>query len=66
VLREGEVRTGDVVMVVERDLRAVSITFANTILHRDSKDREGIMRVLSLTALSESWQRFFQELLHKA
>jgi MOSC domain-containing protein YiiM len=66
VIREGEVRTGDVVMVVERDIRAVSITFANTIFHRDRKNREGIMKVLSLPALSESWQRSFQELLHKA
>ena len=64
VLREGEVRTGDVVMVVERDLRAVSITFANTIFHHDRKNREGIMKILSLPALSESWQRSFQELLH--
>jgi MOSC domain-containing protein YiiM len=66
VIREGEVRTGDVVMVVERDLRAVSITFANTVFHRDRKNREGIMKVLSLPALSESWQRSFEELLHKA
>jgi MOSC domain-containing protein YiiM len=50
--------------VVERDLRAVSISFANTIFHRDRKNREGIMKVLSLPALSGSWQRSFQELLH--
>jgi len=42
------------------------IAFANNVFHRDRKDRDGIMRVLSLPALSESWQRSFRELLQNA
>jgi MOSC domain-containing protein YiiM len=66
VLREGEARSGDAITVVERDPGAVSIAFANTIFHHNRKDREGIMKVIAIPALSESWQRSFRELLQTA
>jgi MOSC domain-containing protein YiiM len=66
VLREGEARSGDAITVVERDRGAVSITFANTVFHHNRKDREGILKVLAIPALSESWQRSFRELLQTA
>jgi MOSC domain-containing protein YiiM len=64
VLAEGLVQAGDTISLVERDPRSVSIAFANHIFHHDRRDREGIKKVLSLPALSASWQRSFHELLH--
>jgi len=66
VLAEGRVQAGDSIALVEQDPRCVTIAFANHIFHHDRRDDEGIMKVLSIPALSGSWQRSFQELLHKA
>jgi MOSC domain-containing protein YiiM len=66
VLTEGLVQAGDSISLVERDPRGVTIAFANHIFHHDRRDREGIMKVLSLPALSGSWQKSFHDLLHTA
>ena len=66
VIVEGRVRTGDAVTLIERDARGVSVAFANQIYHHDRKNREGIAKVLAVPALSESWQKSFQELQDKA
>lgn len=66
VLTEGLVKVGDRVNLLERDPRAVSIAFANNIFHHDRQNREGLEKVLSVPALSDSWQRSFRELLSKA
>jgi MOSC domain-containing protein YiiM len=66
VLTEGLVQAGDSISLIERDTRGVTIAFANHIFHHDRRDRDGIMKVLSLPALSESWQRSFRELLQNA
>jgi MOSC domain-containing protein YiiM len=66
VLAEGLVQAGDSISLVEQDPRGVTIAFANHIFHHDRKNREGIMKVLSLPALSGSWQRSFHALLHTA
>jgi MOSC domain-containing protein YiiM len=65
VLAEGGVRTGDAVTLVERDPRGITIAFANRILHHDRKNSAGIDRVLSVPALSASWQQSFRELREK-
>lgn len=62
VIAEGRVQAGDVVTLVERDIRGVTIAFANRILHHDRRDRAGIGQVLSVPALSASWQQSFREL----
>jgi MOSC domain-containing protein YiiM len=66
VLKEGRVQAGDAVVLVEQDPRKVSVTFANNIYYRDRKNREGIEKVLSVPALSDSWRKTFQELLASA
>ena len=66
VIAEGRVQAGDTVALIERDTRAVSVAFANHIYHHDRKNREGIEKVLSVPALSESWQKSFLELQEKA
>ena len=62
VLTEGRVQAGDAITLIERDPRAVSISFANRIFYHDRGDRDGIDRVLSVPALSGSWRTSFQEL----
>lgn len=64
-LTEGMVQAGDAVSLLERDPRGVTIEFANRIYHHDRKNREGIERVLSVPALSASWQQSFRELREK-
>jgi MOSC domain-containing protein YiiM len=65
VLTEGLVQAGDVVSLVERDARGVTVDFANHIFYHDHTDRNGIEKVLAVPALSMSWQRSFQELNNK-
>ena len=66
VINEGRVQAGDEITLVQRDPRGVSITYANQIYHHDRRNRDGIEKVLSVPALSASWQKSFQELQDKA
>ena len=65
VLTEGQVRAGDTLSLMERDPRCVSVAFANNIFHHDRTNRDGIEKVLAVSALSGSWQRSFQELKNR-
>lgn len=65
VLTEGQVRAGEILALIERDPRGVSIAFANNIFHHDRANRDGIEKVLAVPALSGSWLRSFQELKNK-
>ncbi len=62
VLEEGIVEKGAEFILKERDSRAVTVSFANRIYHKDRKNCEAIEKVLAVTALSASWQKSFQEL----
>lgn len=62
VIEEGEVGPGDRLEPVTHDPLGVSIAFANRIYHHDRKNREGIEKVLAVSALSASWRDSFQEL----
>jgi MOSC domain-containing protein YiiM len=66
VIEEGKVEAGDSLDLIERDLRRVSVAFANQIFYHDRKNRSGIEKVLAVPALSEAWRKPFQELLEKA
>lgn len=56
VLREGEVRPGDRLELVERHSAGVTLAFANRVMHMDKEDAEGIRRVLAVEELSDSWR----------
>lgn len=62
VLEEGTVEKGDALTLKERDTHGVTVSFANSILHHSRDNCDGIKKVLAVPALSESWQRSFQEL----
>jgi MOSC domain-containing protein YiiM len=65
VLRSGRVQAGDAVVLIERDVLGVTVSYANAILHHDRLNRAGLEKVLCVAALSDSWQRSFRELLAK-
>ncbi len=62
VLREGKVKREDKLLLMEKDLNEITVSFANYILHHDRRNRDGIEKVLAVPALSESWQKSFQKL----
>ena len=66
VIKEGRIQAGDEVTLAERDARGVSVDYANQIYHHDRRNRKGIEKVLSVPALSASWQASFRELQEKA
>jgi MOSC domain-containing protein YiiM len=65
VLTEGQVRAGETLVRMERDVRGVTVAFANNIFHHDRTNRNGIEKVLAVPALSLSWQTSFQELRNR-
>ena len=65
VITEGSLQAGDEVTLIKSDARGVTVAFANQIYHHDRKNREGIEKVLSVPALSASWQSSFHELREK-
>jgi len=65
VLEEGRVEKGAELILKERDLRTVTVSFANQTYHHDRKNRDAIEKVLAVPALSASWQKSFQELKEK-
>lgn len=62
VLEEGSVQKGEELIIIERDPRAVTVSFASNTYHHNRKNCGAIEKVLAVPALSESWQKSFQEL----
>lgn len=66
VIQTGFISQGESLELQKRDELGVSIAFANRILHHNKTDIQGIEKVLSVSALSESWKKSFEELHKKA
>ena len=62
VLKEGMVEKGARLILKEKDPRGITFLFASHTFHLDRKNCEAIEKVLSVPALSASWQKSFQEL----
>lgn len=56
-LRDGEIRTGDEVVVLQRDPAGVSISEANQVLYKQRRDRASLLRVLAVEALGDAWRK---------
>lgn len=65
VFEEGTVEKGCPFVLKERDPHRISISYSNNIYHHDRKNYEGIMKVLEVGALSESWRGSIRELAEK-
>jgi len=62
VLEEGAVKSGDALVLRDKDRHGVTVSFANGIYHHDRRNREGIEKVLAVEALSGSWRESFLKL----
>lgn len=56
-LRDGEIRAGDEIFVLQRDPAGVSITEANQVMYRQRRDRASLLRVLAVEALGKAWRQ---------
>lgn len=56
VLEEGMVSQSGGLSLLQRHPHAVTVAYANHIMHRAKEDREGIARVLEVDALSTNWR----------
>lgn len=63
VLKAGNVNPGAALVLQERMPEAVSISYANQLMHVDKQNREGMERLLRNPALSASWRRTFMKRL---
>ncbi|MGG4032974.1 MOSC domain-containing protein [Paenibacillus cisolokensis] len=63
VLQEGEVSPKDGLIRVFRHPKAVTVSFANRIMHHDKQNAEGIQRILDVEELSGSWQETLRKRL---
>ena len=63
VLAEGEVGTGDDIILVERDKHNVSVSDITRLYTRDKHNVELLRRAIELEALPKSWRDFFQHRL---
>lgn len=63
VLQEGIVRERDALSLLEEHPMKRSVQYANTIMHHDKKNREGIEMLLNVDALSANWRATFEKRL---
>ncbi|WP_166240276.1 MOSC domain-containing protein [Paenibacillus turpanensis] len=63
VLQEGYVGPGDRLVLRQKHPAEVSVSYANQIMHHDKHNIDGIKRILSVDALSESWRATFEKRL---
>lgn len=60
VLREGEIRAGDAVSILQRDPYGVSVTETNEVMFKQRRDRASLVRVLAVEALAPVWRKRLQ------
>ncbi|MFD1178013.1 MOSC domain-containing protein [Paenibacillus puldeungensis] len=63
VLEQGNVKKEDGLVKLHSHPKAVTVDFANEIMHRDKTNVEGIHRILDVEELSENWRATFTKRL---
>lgn len=66
VLEEGVVEKGSAVILKQRNTHNITVSFANYVFHHNKHNREMIMQVLAVEALSGSWRQSFLKLLENS
>jgi ferredoxin-NADP reductase/MOSC domain-containing protein YiiM/predicted pyridoxine 5'-phosphate oxidase superfamily flavin-nucleotide-binding protein len=66
VLEEGEVGAGDVIELVKRDPRRMTVTEVSNLLYFDKENLEAARKALEIPALSHGWKGSFEKRLAKA
>ena len=63
VLEDGFVEKGAQLILKKKDSHNITVSFANHIYHYDKNNCEAFKEIMSIRALSESWQKSFHKLL---
>lgn len=66
VLEAGWIRSDSAITLLDRHPKEVSVLFANRILFHETKNIEGISRILEVEELAEVWRKKLAALLEKA
>jgi MOSC domain-containing protein YiiM len=65
VLKEGEVRAGDEIELINRDASNISISDITRLYAFERDDLTTLRRAVKLEALSESWRQYFEHQIQK-
>lgn len=65
VLQEGVIKPGETLRLVKRSRDAISIAFTNHIKYKDKQNEEGLLKLVQLKELAESWKNGFQNRLEE-
>jgi MOSC domain-containing protein YiiM len=65
VIREGMVRAGDAVELLERDEHDISVADITRVYAFEKDDLKTMQRAIELDALSQSWKGYFQHQIEK-
>ena len=65
VMREGMVRAGDDVELIEREQQEISVADVTRLYAFDKDDVKSLRRAIQVEALPESWKGYFQHQLEK-
>lgn len=65
VLEEGTVSPQDRMMLLSRNPHAITLSYANQIMHIEKDNLKGIQEILDIPQLSSSWRKTFQKRLYK-
>jgi MOSC domain-containing protein YiiM len=62
-VEQGELRSGDPIVLVERPAHGVTIAEANRVMHHDRRGAEGLRRLLDVPELAAVWRTTFERRL---
>ena len=65
VIKEGDIGAGDQIDRIRLDPARLSIKEVHHLYYFDNSNRQGVMRVLEVAALSDSWRESFEGFLNK-
>jgi MOSC domain-containing protein YiiM len=65
VLKEGEVKTGDELSLLQVHPHRITVEEANRVMHKDREDIDGLRKLLAVDALSASWVNTFSKRLER-
>lgn len=63
VLQEGLVSRSDGLHIINRHPKAITVSYANQIIHHEKDNLEGIAKILEVDGLSDNWRKTFTKRL---
>lgn len=63
VLEEGSIKENPTMKLLNRDTKQVTISFANRLKYHERDNMQGVLKLLEVEALSDSWRTSFEKKL---